>query len=105
MRRNNYVTECASVLTMITAAWLATGLRTPLTSARAGERFEMTSGIVSPAQTATRRLPKLRTRVSNPHLIEDENRRPFFVAGVCPQNILHWSAPDQMDAYFADREV
>jgi len=105
VRRNNYVTECASVLTMIIAAWLVTGLRTPLTSARAGERFEMTSGIVSPAQTATRRLPKLRTRVSNPHLIEDENRRPFFVAGVCPQNILHWSAPDQMDAYFADREA
>ena len=40
----------------------------------------------------------------NRHLIEDENGKPFFMAGVCPQSILHWCTPEQMDVYFADRE-
>ncbi len=65
----------------------------------------MAAGAGSADDVALHRLPKLRTRNANRHLIEDENGRPFFVAGVCPQSIVHWSTPAQMDAYFADRHA
>jgi Protein of unknown function (DUF4038)/Putative collagen-binding domain of a collagenase len=49
-------------------------------------------------------MPKLRVRASNRHLIEDENGKPFFMAGVSPHTIIHWLTPAQMDTYFADLE-
>ena len=30
---------------------------------------------------------------------------PFFIAGVCPQNLIHTSTPEQMDVYFASRKT
>jgi hypothetical protein len=50
-------------------------------------------------------MPKLRVRASNRHLLEDENGKPFFVAGVCPQNMIGWLTQEQMDTYFADRKA
>jgi len=92
---------------MIASGWVAApGLRTSLLSAQTqiGERLGMTAGIGSAGEAAFRRLPMLRTRAGNRHLIEDQSGTPFFIAGVCPQNLIHWSTPDQMDAYFADRQ-
>jgi len=54
---------------------------------------------------AVRSLPKLRIRASNRHLIEDENGKAFFMAGLCPQNMIHWLTREQMDSYFADRQA
>jgi hypothetical protein len=54
---------------------------------------------------AVRSMPRLRVRPSNRHLLEDENGEPFFMAGVCPQNMVHWLTPKQMDTYFADRQA
>jgi hypothetical protein len=70
-------------------------LRAPLAMARADNR----------ASAPASRLPKLRTCAGNPHLVEDENGKPFFVAGFCPQNIIHWCTPAQMETYFADRQA
>ena len=64
----------------------------------------MAANFESASETPAHHLPKLRIRAGNRHLIEDENGKPFFMAGVCPQSILHWSTPEQMDAYFADRQ-
>jgi len=44
-------------------------------------------------------------RSSNRHLLEDESGKPFFMAGVCPQNMVHWLTREQMDTYFADRQA
>jgi hypothetical protein len=61
--------------------------------------------IGSAGDGAARSMPKLRVRASNRHLLEDENGKPFFVAGVCPQNMVHWLTREQMDTYFADRQT
>ena len=108
MRRNHYVIKLAVVLAIITLGWMAApGLRAPLPWApmEIGGRLGMAAGIGSPDDAAVRHFPKLRTRASNRHLLEDENGKAFFMAGVCPQNMVHWSTPDQMDAYFADRQA
>jgi Protein of unknown function (DUF4038)/Putative collagen-binding domain of a collagenase len=65
----------------------------------------LAAGVGSPGSAAVRSMPKLRVRASNRHLLEDENGKPFFVAGVCPQNMVHWLTREQMDAYFADRRA
>jgi hypothetical protein len=94
---------------IIVVGWVAApGVRPARKFPRAQMRegLGMAAGIGSVSDAAAvPRLPKLRTRARNPHLLEDENGRPFFVAGVCPQNILHWCIPEQMDAYFADRQA
>jgi len=69
-----------------------------------GRRPAMAAGVGNESEAAVPRFPKLRTRASNPHLIEDENGKPFFMAGLCPQNIMHWCTPEQMETYFADRQ-
>jgi hypothetical protein len=74
-------------------------LRTALTPSP----LQVAAGTGKAAEAAVPHLSMLRTRASNPHLIEDENGRPFFIAGVCPQNIIHWCTAAQMDTYFADR--
>ena len=107
MQRNCHTTKWAVLIAMIASGWVAApGLRTSLLSAQTqiGERLGMTAGIGSAGEAAFRRLPMLRTRAGNRHLIEDQSGTPFFIAGVCPQNLIHWSTPDQMDAYFADRQ-
>ena len=108
MRRNHYVIKLAVALAIIALGWMAApGLRAPLPWApmEIGGRLGMAAGNGSAGDAAVRDLPKLRTRASNRHLLEDENGTPFFMAGVCPQNMVHWSTPDQMDAYFADRQA
>jgi len=107
MQRSYYVIKWAVVFAIIASGWVAApGLPPLLSLARMamGERLELAAGIGSAGRAAVRRLPMLRTRAGNRHLIEDENGRPFFIAGVCPQNLIHWSTPDQMDTYFADRQ-
>ncbi len=108
VRLSGWTTPFLIIVAIIALGWLAApGLRTPRASElmKIGERSGtgVGSGGAGGA-AAVPGLPRLRTRASNPHLIEDENGVPFFVAGVCPQNILHWSTPEQMDAYFADRQ-
>jgi Protein of unknown function (DUF4038)/Putative collagen-binding domain of a collagenase len=56
----------------------------------------------SAGEEAVRSMPKLRVRAGNRHLLEDENGKPFFVAGVCPQNMVQSFTREQMDTYFAD---
>jgi hypothetical protein len=103
MRKNNWFVKSAIMLAAIAFGWMAApGLRTQLTPGRV--RFAARFGMASAAEAATPRMPKLRTRASNPHLIEDENGKPFFMAGLCPQNMIHWCKPQQMDTYFADRQ-
>jgi hypothetical protein len=64
----------------------------------------MATDIGSADDSAVPAIPKLRILPGNRHLIEDENGNPFFMAGACPQSMVHWSTPEQMDAYFADRQ-
>jgi hypothetical protein len=66
---------------------------------------KMAAGVSDPDVGAVRSLPKLRVRASNRHLLEDENGKPFFMAGVCPQSMVHWLTREQMDSYFADRKA
>ena len=91
-----YIGKWVSVFTVV-ATLCAVGniLRAPLAMAGGDNRTS------APAS----RLPKLRTCAGNPHLIQDENGKPLSVAGFCPQNIIHWCTPAQMDAYFADRQA
>ena len=108
MKGNYYITKWVIIFAIIASGWMAaSGLRAPSSLARMemGEHLGMAAGIGSGGDAAVRRLPKLRIRAGNRHLIEDENGKPFFIAGVCPQSIIHWSTPDQMDAYFADRQA
>ena len=69
-----------------------------------GESLAASSAFAASTGAPVPGLPKLRICAGNRHLIEDENGKPFFMAGVCPQSILHWCTPEQMDVYFADRE-
>lgn len=64
----------------------------------------MAAGMGNAPDATVHPLLKLRVSARNPHLIEDEHGTPFFIAGVCPQNLIHWSTPDKLEAYFADRE-
>jgi hypothetical protein len=51
-------------------------------------------------------LPKLRIRragVNAGHLIEDANGKPFFMAGICPQNLIQKLRTADMEAYFKAR--
>ena len=51
-------------------------------------------------------MPKLRVRTSGvnaQHLIEDAIGKPFFMAGICPQNFLQKVSMRDMDAYFKAR--
>ena len=108
MQKNYYIIKWAVISAFILLGWGVTpGPRTPLTLERMqiGEFLGTGDGIGSADDTTVRRLPKLRTRARNPHLIEDENGVPFFIAGVCPQNMIHWNTPDQIDVYFADRQA
>jgi hypothetical protein len=50
-------------------------------------------------------LPLLRVRAANPRLIEDANGAPFFMAGDCPQNMMHALSYAEMDAFFANRQA
>jgi Protein of unknown function (DUF4038)/Putative collagen-binding domain of a collagenase len=99
MHRRNFVT--------IALGWVVNPvLPRPSWLARdqTAEGLGMATDIGNADDAALPGLPKLRTRAANPHLIEDENGKPFFMAGVCPQSMVHWSTPEQMDAYFADRQ-
>ena len=51
-------------------------------------------------------LPKLRVRtagVNAGHLIEDAKGRPFFMVGICPQNLIQKVRTADMNAYFKAR--
>jgi hypothetical protein len=107
VRRNYHIVKWASTFGIIVLAGMAMpALRGPFTAARfqMKETLGMACSMDSGAEAALRSMPKLQTRQSNPHLIEDENGKPFFMAGVCPQNIVHWITAGQMDLYFADRQ-
>ncbi|MGO8791030.1 MAG: DUF4038 domain-containing protein [Terriglobia bacterium] len=106
MRRNYSIDKWAMVFAVIVSGWVALEPRTPFSVARGqvGGRMGMTAANDISSDAALRRMPKLRVQARNRHLIEDERGTPFFIAGVCPQNLVHWSTPDQMEAYFADRQ-
>jgi len=76
-------------------------LRTGLTPAH----LQIAAETGKAAEAAVPRLSKLRIRARNPYLIEDQRGRRSFMAGFCPQNIVHWCTPDQMDSYFAKRQA
>lgn len=51
-------------------------------------------------------LPILRVRTSGPNahrLIEDSSGRPFFMAGICPQNLIYRVPRSKFDDYFKVR--
>lgn len=51
-------------------------------------------------------MPKLRIRtagVNAGHLIEDANGKPFFMVGLCPQNLIQKLRTADMNAYFKAR--
>ena len=51
-------------------------------------------------------LPKLRIRttgVNAGHIIEDANGKPFFMIGICPQNLIQTVRKADMNAYFKAR--
>lgn len=107
MQRYAYVIKWVSIFAIIALGCVAVpGLRTSLSWSHAeiGHARGTAADIASADDTPGRPLPKLRIRADNRHLIEDENGKPFFMAGVCPQSILHWSTREQMDTYFADRQ-
>ena len=107
-RTRRWTSRFSIAVAIAALGWLAApGLRTPRASERSKIEERPGTGVGSGGAggaAAVPGLPRLRTRARNPHLIEDENGKPFFIAGVCPQSILHWSTPEQMDVYFADRE-
>jgi hypothetical protein len=106
MQRNYSLIRWTAALTIIALGWgTASRLKNPLSLARmpTGERPTVSTGSV--ADRTVLRMPKLRIRTRNRHLIEDENGIAFFIAGVCPQNLIHTSTPDQMDVYFAHRQT
>src|SRR5262245_17417889 len=106
MQRNDSVIRWAVVLTVIASTWgITSWVKAPLSlgGMPSGGRLGVSAGSVS--ATAARHMSKLRTRARNRHLIEDENGIAFFIAGVCPQNLIHTSTPDQMDVYFAHRQA
>ena len=79
MRRNYSRIRWAVALVIIASGWGTTlWLKLPLPI---DGLFGMSRGSVGDAAVA--RLPKLRIRSSNRHLIEDEKGTAFFVAGVC----------------------
>jgi hypothetical protein len=106
MQRKHHIAKWLIAFAMIALGGVvAPGLRTalPFAGVRTGECLRADT---DPAGSATvGRLPKLRIRAGNRHLVEDENGKPLFIAGVCPQSIIHWCTPDQMDAYFTDRQA
>ena len=106
LRRHDIVCWACCFTIIAGGVGLASALRRPAKFAPApvGECLAATSALAGNAGAPTPSLPKLRIRAGNRHLIEDENGKPFFMAGVCPQSILHWCTPEQMDVYFADRE-
>ena len=105
-RKHNFIKWAIILIIFASGGEASSRLHTSLSLARtgSGEGHGMAANIASAGEMPARALPKLRIRAGNRHLIEDENGKPFFVAGVCPQSILHWSTPEQMDAYFADRQ-
>src|SRR5262245_28884294 len=82
MRRNQFVIRCAVMLAFVVLGWGITRLKVSLLAIPAEEGFGVSAG--SGTGEAVRRMSKLRTRAKNRHLIEDENGRAFFIAGVCP---------------------
>jgi hypothetical protein len=104
MRRNSYVIRWVVAFAVVAWGWgITSRLKTTpwsLVGMSNGGRLGLSAG----ADTAVLRMPKLRVRARNLHLLEDENGFPFFMAGVCPQNLIHTSTPDQMDVYFAHRQ-
>ena len=106
MPKKHQVAKWTTVGLVSVLGWLVTfGSRRPAERPRIamGSPFGMAASFANSGEAAAS-MPKLRIRASNRHLIEDENGKPFFMAGVCPQGMIHWSTPAQMDAYFADRE-
>ena len=106
MQKNYSVIKWVVALAIIASGWgITSRLKTPLSLAGmpAGEGLGVSAGSV--ADTTALRMPKLRIRAGNRHLIEDENGTSFFIAGVCPQNLIHTSTPEQMDVYFANRKT
>jgi hypothetical protein len=105
MHRSYFFVNCAVVCALVVLGWVGVScLRTlvPLPEFEEGVASATVAGHAGDAAVPS--LPKLRVCARNRHLIEDENGKPFFIAGFCPQNILHWCTPDQMDVYFADRQ-
>ena len=106
MHRNCFFINCAVVSALVVLGWVgASCLRTLAPLAEFEEGVASAAVIGHAGDAAVRSLPKLRIGVRNRHLIEDETGKPFFVAGICPQNIVHWCTPDQMDTYFAERQA
>lgn len=105
MHKNHQVAKwMALALISVMGGLVSFGLRatSALSRIAAGEPAGVAAGI--PSADGAANMPKLRIRAGNRHLIEDENGKPFFMAGVCPQSMIRWSTPAQMDAYFADRQ-
>ena len=66
--------------------------------------FAAMQGLVS--RTWAAEMPKLRIRTVGPNahrLIEDKNGKPFFMAGICPQNLVQKISTANMNAYFKAR--
>ena len=105
LRRHDIVRWACCFAIIAGGGGLGSALRRPVKFAPApvGECLATASAFAGTAGAPIPSLPKLRIRAGNRHLIEDENGKPFFMAGVCPQSILHWCTPEQMDVYFADR--
>jgi hypothetical protein len=107
MQKRNYATVGIAIFCALTLGWLvATLLRGPrrFVLAQAAERLGMATGLGDAVAAASPRMPELCTMTGNRHLIEYENGKPFFMAGIAPQNIIYWCTPELMDAYFADRQ-
>jgi hypothetical protein len=106
MQRRPHVTGLLIISTTVALEWLAAPRlwrSSRLVPAQIAYGLGTDSGAESIKDPSLPTMPKLRIRPGNRHLIE-ENGKPFFMAGVCPQSIVHWCTTKQMDAYFADRQ-
>jgi hypothetical protein len=105
MQRNYCNIRWAIAFAIIAAGWgIALRLKTSSVVGMPAEKGLDVSAR-SADYAAVPRMPKLRIGTRNRHLIEDENGTPFFITGVCPQNLIHTSTPEQMDIYFANRRT
>jgi len=98
---NNGILRAVSVLAVVLGCVAFPRLRTALAPASA----QVSAETAGAAGASVPRLSQLRVSTRNPHLVEDQSGSPFFIAGFCPQNIVHWCTPEQMDVYFADRQA
>ena len=106
MHKNNLFINCAVMSALVVLGWVgASFLRTLVPLAEFEEGVASAAVVGHAGDSPVPSLPKLRVCARNRHLVEDETGKPFFMAGVCPQNIIEMCTADQMDTYFADRQA